>query len=224
VRGSIRATYLWDWTGAQADFDRALALDAGASSTQLLYADLLVDRGRISEALTAAYKVVDADPLSSDAWRFLGFCQQENGDLAASRRSLYHALQLTPQSDYARFALGRTEALDRHGQAALDAFRQIRFTPARLFGIALSEHVLGHPRESDGALKELVSRYAGSFAKETAELYAFRGETDKAFEWLDRAYAQHDGGIANLKLSPFLRNLHSDPRYEAMLVKMKMVD
>jgi hypothetical protein len=59
-------------------------------------------------------------------------------------------------------------------------------------------------------------------AFQIAEIYADRGETDKAFEWLERAYKQRDGGLAQIKGDPLLRNIESDPRYRAFLQKMKL--
>ena len=53
-----------------------------------------------------------------------------------------------------------------------------------------------------------------------AEVHAVRGENDAAFEWLDRAYRQHDGGLAGMKSSLHLRGLASDPRWSAFLLKM----
>jgi hypothetical protein len=55
-----------------------------------------------------------------------------------------------------------------------------------------------------------------------AEIYAYRGETDKAFEWLERAYVARDVGLSNMKGDPLLRNLEHDTRYTAFLKKMKL--
>jgi len=51
---------------------------------------------------------------------------------------------------------------------------------------------------------------------------ATRGESDKAFEWLERAYAQRDGGLASLKGDPLLKSIEHDPRYAAFLKKMRL--
>jgi hypothetical protein len=59
-------------------------------------------------------------------------------------------------------------------------------------------------------------------AYQIATIYAYRGETDKAFEWLDRAYRQRDGGLTEIKGDPLLRNIEKDPLYRAFLQKMKL--
>jgi len=53
-------------------------------------------------------------------------------------------------------------------------------------------------------------------------VYAFRGETDRAFEWLERAYASRDSGLAQFKGDPLLKSLEHDPRYAAFLKKMHL--
>ena len=68
----------------------------------------------------------------------------------------------------------------------------------------------------------LKRHVALKWAFQITELYAFRGENDKAFEWLERAYKQRDGGLAQMKGDPLLRSLEHDPRYRAFLQKMKL--
>ena len=53
-------------------------------------------------------------------------------------------------------------------------------------------------------------------------MHAYRGEIDAAFEWLDRAYRQRDGGMMWLRIDSCLRNLRKDPRYHTLLIKMQL--
>jgi hypothetical protein len=64
--------------------------------------------------------------------------------------------------------------------------------------------------------------YQTDSAFQIAGVYAFRHEPDQAFEWLDRAYVQHDTGLAATKFEPLLKNLHGDPRYIAFLKKLRL--
>jgi serine/threonine-protein kinase len=68
-------------------------------------------------------------------------------------------------------------------------------------------------------LKRLI---ATGVAYQIAELHGYRGERDKAFEWLDRAYGQHDGGLLSLKIDPLMATLRQDPRYTDLLKKMRL--
>ena len=76
--------------------------------------------------------------------------------------------------------------------------------------------------KADAALAEIMKEYQSDWAFQIAQIYAYRGETDKAFEWLERAYKQRDGGLAEMKGNPLLRSLEHDPRYRAFLQKMKL--
>ena len=89
-------------------------------------------------------------------------------------------------------------------------------------GLALAYHALGKKKEADAALAECIEKYETQFAFQIAEIYAYRGKTAKAFEWLDRACKQRDGGLSQIKGDPLLRNLERDPRYTAFLKKMKL--
>ena len=71
-------------------------------------------------------------------------------------------------------------------------------------------------------MAEFTAKYEKQSAYEIALVHAFRGETSQAFEWLDRAYAERDSGLPNIKGNPLLRNLEQDPRYTALLKKMRL--
>jgi predicted Zn-dependent protease len=91
-----------------------------------------------------------------------------------------------------------------------------------LAGESLAQHDLGHPRESQAALDELVRRYPLNSAYQVAEIHARRGETDLAFEWMERAIVQADCGLSWTKTDPLLVKIRGDPRYAALLQKMNL--
>ena len=107
---------------------------------------------------------------------------------------------------------GNIERALAHFHAADEAFR--------LTGTAMVEYTLGHADESDQALDALKTRYATGSAFQIATIYAWRGEKDQAFEWLDRAYDQHDTGMPRLGYDPTLASLHDDARFAALVKKM----
>jgi len=84
--------------------------------------------------------------------------------------------------------------------------------------VALAYHALGRKQESDANLAALIAK----FQSPMAEVYAFRCETDRAFQSLDRAYTEHDTGLAQLEGDPLLKSLGHDPRYKALLQKMHL--
>src|SRR5262249_9079019 len=78
--------------------------------------------------------------------------------------------------------------------------------------------------ESDAALNYLITNQAEIAAYQIAEAYGYRGDKDKAFEWLERARRQRDPGLPGLRRDPLLENLHDDPRWEKFLRSMGLAD
>ena len=90
----------------------------------------------------------------------------------------------------------------------------------RLVGIALAQHTLGHKEASDAALAQLIERHGNESAYQIAETYAWHGEPDRVFEWLERAYTQRDPGLGLTSSDSFFRPVHDDPRWLPFLDKM----
>jgi len=83
-------------------------------------------------------------------------------------------------------------------------------------------HALGREQDSNAALIDLIHQYQQSMAYQIAEIYACRGDSDLAFQWLNRAYQQRDSGMRSLKIDPLLKSLRKDPRYSELLQKMRL--
>lgn len=219
ARGFLRFTINWDWTGAEADLSRAFALDPGSYRTYTCYACFLASMGRLSEALEINRKAIELDPLSADTWFRRGIQLNAAGRLPEARKAAMRALEISPEHAFAWFNLGVTSLLESNPKAALAEFQKAS-KARREAGVAMAEHDLGHVKESQRALDALVAGYASTNAYQVAEVYAWRGERDAAFTWLERAHAQHDGVLVQLKFDPLLANLRSDARYAAMVKKM----
>jgi serine/threonine-protein kinase len=222
ARGFIRYAIRWDWAGAQADFEKAIALDPGDARFQQRYGEVLATEGRVTQAIATTRKAIELDPLSHSAWQTLTSYLVSTGNFAAAREASRRALEISPQSDFSLNDLGTLQLLEGRAQDALETFRKIDNEGFRLSSVAMAEHTLGHARESQRALEQLIAQHAAEAAFQIAEIFAWRGEKDKAFEWLERAYQQRDGGLADIKTDPPLANLRNDPRYKAFLRKMNL--
>ncbi len=80
----------------------------------------------------------------------------------------------------------------------------------------------GRKTESDSQLAAAIRRNGPSWPSEIARVYAFRGEKDRAFEWLNRAYEMRDEDLYFIKDDPLFKNLGADPRFIAFLRKMNL--
>jgi TolB-like protein/Flp pilus assembly protein TadD len=213
----------WDWAGAQADFSAALALDPHDSTVERRYAELLANLGRLPEAIAAATKATELDPLSTYAWLQLGRFQIYSGDYAAAHTANARALEISPESIFPLNDLGTLQLLEGNARDALATFRKLGENgPFRWQGTSMAAHTLKETAESQQDFDTLSLKYAKSAAYQIAEACAWRGEKDKAFEWLERAYQQRDAGLGRLKVDPLLVSLRGDPRFGALLRKMKL--
>ncbi len=69
-------------------------------------------------------------------------------------------------------------------------------------------------------MADTVANNRNLLAYQIAEVYAWRGETEKGFEWLQIAYDNHDTGLLSLLIDPLMQSLRSNPRYKSMVEKV----
>jgi tetratricopeptide (TPR) repeat protein len=131
-------------------------------------------------------------------------------------------LELNPDVFPGNISLSRTYIVQGRAQDALSEIELIRYDPERASMHAIAYYALGRKNEADAALSELIAKYHASTAYQISEVYAFRNQSDEAFEWLDRAYVQRDDDLIVTKVDPLLKNLYRDPRYSALLKKLSM--
>jgi hypothetical protein len=127
------------------------------------------------------------------------------------------AIRPNPTLNYS-FAI--LQLIDGKPQESLATSQSNAEADYRNAGVALAEHALGDAKASREALEKLTATGAAGAAYQIAEVYAWRGEKDAAFEWLERAHRQQDAGLAQTKFDPLLASLRSDPRYTALLRKL----
>ncbi len=215
--GWIRVSHDWDWSGADSAYKRALELEPGNASVIRRAAALAGTLGRLDEAISLDKRGIKLDPLSVSAENNLGMHALYAGRLDEAAAAFRKALELNPDFGSAHAFLGRVELRLGHAATALQEMEREKDPFWRLYGLALAYHATGEPAEADSALRELVEKDQNDAAFQIAEVCAARGEVDKAFAWLDRAYVQRDGGFNEMKGDPLLGSLERDPRYAALL-------
>jgi predicted Zn-dependent protease len=141
------------------------------------------------------------------------------GQLNQAAADVKKSLELNPDVWPGPIMLGRIYVLQGRAQDALPEIDRVRYEPQRAFLSAIVYYALGRKKDSDAALSELVAKHL-SDSFHIAEVYAFRNQSDEAFEWLDRAYVQRNAGLIETKVNPLLKSLHHDPRYAAFLKKL----
>ena len=131
--------------------------------------------------------------------------------------ALRAAIDLNPLAGLTHATLSCTRLLQgRFEEALAEAEREVLPT-YRFLGIAMAQHALGRADVSDATLRALVDKEADTAAYQIAQVHAYRGATDRAFDWLEWAYAQRDSGLVNTATDPLLRSLHGDARWQPFI-------
>jgi hypothetical protein len=109
-----------------------------------------------------------------------------------------------------------------NARTALEEMQLEADKPSRLMGLSMAYHALGRKGESDAALADLVRKYEKTASYSIATVFAYRGERDHAFQWLDKAFQYSDPALGSVALYPTFANLHADPRWLPFLRKLGM--
>jgi TolB-like protein len=213
--------YDLDWKTAADELAQAVALDPNGALAQLILGYLTVATGRMSDAVAHFRRALDTDPLNLLHSKYLGRALHYAGRAAESAAVLRHAISLNPQFPGLHYELGRALLQLGDPQAARAAFEAEADPAWRSFGLPLGYLVTHREPEARAALAALVTQPVGS-EFQTAETFAFFGQTDKSFEWLERARSQHDPGLIWTRRDPLLTSITGDPRFGALLKRLGM--
>jgi tetratricopeptide (TPR) repeat protein len=152
------------------------------------------------------------------AHRYLGLISLFAGQLTQAESAAKEALELNPLGGLTHFGLGQVYLGQRRFADALEAFEKEPNDGFRQLGLSMAYHALGRKALSSAALEQLGELPMHAYLNAQANAYC--GNVDAAFEWLDRAYAQRNAGLSQMKVQTLLRNLHGDPRWPQFMKKM----
>lgn len=212
-----RLLYRFDYAGAWADLERAQALTPGGESATLLVwkARLLASMGRLEEAVATGARAIALDPESgarrNQGWHYLAL-----GDTRNARAVLLLQLHDLPENPHTNFYLALCDIFEERPQQALERLEHSS-TLFRLVGTVIALHELDDRAGSDAALDALRRQFGIADGYWVGAAHAWRGESDLAFEWIERAIRGGDSSVMYLPFDPLLANLRSDPRYRKAL-------
>jgi TolB-like protein/Flp pilus assembly protein TadD len=216
----IHMTYDWDWSAAERESSLAMTppSDAGIVTNSIL--SLIM--GRWDDALNGLNVTLAADPLNPQIHFFLGMLQLHRGRLPEAEAALHRTIELSPTYIFAHCNLALVHLARKEPEQALAEVSKEPSDFARMGGFALVYFVLGRKAESDATLGQFIKSYGPYSPSGAAAIYAFRGESDEAFKWLDRAYEQRDTHLTGIKYRTEFDKLREDPRYKVFLKKMNL--
>jgi len=209
-----------DLAGAAPHFERALALDPSDPDVLRNSATLLAVLGRLDEALALNEVVVRHDPVNVSAIFNLGFYRRMAGQLDPAIALFRTALSLAPGRGGVHYQLCVALVLKGDAKGALAEIEQETSEVWKMLGLPIAYHALGRKADSDAALTALIAKWEKDSPYNIAYVFAFRGEADKAFEWLGKAVEYGDPGMPEVVTENLFDNIHADPRWLPFLRKM----
>jgi len=222
--GVIHLFFEWDWQSAEREFRRGLNLNPSDGVAYHWYGHYLSFMGRSEEAVRAFEGALRLDPLSAFHRNCLGVTYLIAGDLERGAGAIGKALELSPEYPLALYYLGWThERQGRLPEAVLAwekaAGLEQRRVPYSLATVGYGYGRLGQHEKARAVLRELehLSRDRYVAAGEKAKIFAGLRDFDRAFRWLEKAYADREPWVFGLKLDPGYDTLRADPRFEALL-------
>jgi TolB-like protein/Tfp pilus assembly protein PilF len=225
VMANIHILYDWDWVGADRELQQAAALGPRDTFWFQTAGFLAGALGHWDEARQFNVEAITLDPLSPDPQEDIGFTVYlRTGNFAEAERYFRRALQISPEYGAGHYFLGVALLLQGHNEAALAEFQKETEEDGRLEGTAMVYFAAGRRVESNAQLAEAIRKNATDWPSAIARVYAFRGERDTAFEWLNRAYEARDEDLYYVRGDPLLKNLEGDLRYKPFLRKMNLTE
>jgi TolB-like protein/Flp pilus assembly protein TadD len=222
--GRLYSQFDNDFPAAKKEFDRAIALDPnsfdGKSARADLEAETAFRTGQFGDVIQLAQRDIESDPLDANSQWFLGVMQYYAGHLPEALATRRRLIELAPNFSGAQSDLATSLLLLGRTAEALAAAQKESDELTRLQSLSCAYWTAGRKSDSDAALHELEGKFADVNAFGIATVHSYRGETDAAFEWLDRAYRDGAPAVQTLNAEPLLANLRGDPRYKALLRKV----
>jgi len=213
-----------NWEGAAAEIARMQESDP--NDKELLpssKADMYVIWCRMPQAIAISHQLVERNPL--DPYSLSGLADREfaAGQLDAAIDTYRRLIALAPGYAGAQASLGQALVFAGRYAEALAATQKESQEAVRLEVLPIVYWAQGDRTRSDQALRELVSRH-GDESYGIAEAYAYRGQVGEALDWLERSYQHRDPNLTFVKCDPLLRGLQHEPRYQALLAKLNLID
>jgi len=223
VLGVVHALDEFDWSAAEAEFRKALAINPGDPVT-LAYAGRVAHmRGLHDEALRNIKASLEIDPLNPYTQRDLGQMLYSNGDYAGAEIAFRKSLSISATFDGNRWNLARILLMRGQIDAALAEAQAEVSADGKDAGLAIIYHAQHRKTDSDAALARLIKESTELWPYGVAVVYGYRGERDKAIEWMQKAVEARDSDIfLGLRGDPEFAFVRADPRYAAMLSKMNL--
>jgi serine/threonine protein kinase/Tfp pilus assembly protein PilF len=223
----VKEHFEWDWTGAETEFRRAIDLNPNSATAHLWYGDYLANMGRQDEGLRETKKAQELDPLSLITNTTLGWqlylAHRSDQAIEQLRQVLDIDAKFTParrrlEEVYAQTGKLKEAVEERQKLISLSG------SPELAASIAEDFSKFGYKGVQQSWLDGLteISKHGYVSSYSIAEGYMRVGQKDRAVEWLEKAYEEHDSGLVSIAVEPMFDPVRSDSRFKDIVRRMKL--
>jgi tetratricopeptide (TPR) repeat protein len=213
-----------DLSGAEREYQQALALNPSYAIARVGYADVLVGAGRMTEAVAEAMTARELDPFSASVAMFSGrifFLASQYDKVIAEEKA---ALDLDSNMGRARYWAGYAYEQKGMYKNAITEYEKVLPDDHGIFLAALGRSfVLSGDFRRAAEVKRKIEHHSEKdfmWPYDAAMFYAALGDKDRAFEWLEKEREIHSGWLLFMRVDPRLSALRSDPRFEDLAQRM----
>jgi len=217
------ASVEWDeynWAGAAASLARARQLDPDNSDVLYSVGFMQMTFGRPAAATELFRRAIAVDPVDPLLRTYLGFSLLGLNRFAEAEEQFRQILAISPDYPFGYGGLAVVSLYQGKYEAGLSFGQQSKTAWIRLTYSAMAQWSLEQHAASEQSLQALIAQFHEVAAYQIAEVYAYRGNFDDAFSWLETAYRQHDPGLVKILMDRSFQGLKDDPRWHAFLKRV----
>jgi len=223
------AAFFWEfnWSAADQDFQRAMALDPNLALAHHWYGEYWTSVGKADRAVAELKRARELDPLSLPINATLGRVYRDAGQYEEALQQCRRTLDLHPLFAMGHWCLSQVYVGQKRYAAAiaeLELANSLGTTPLQLRDLGWAHAAAGNTAKAREILQALKhsSQPTSVSPYSIAVVHAALGEKDEAFRWLNRAYAERDSQITYLALDPEIDSLRSDSRFPPLLKRLQI--
>jgi eukaryotic-like serine/threonine-protein kinase len=225
--GLVKEHSEWDWTGAEREFKRAIELNPNSATAHLWYGDFLSNTGRLVVGMRETKKAQELDPLSLIINTTIGWQYYLSHQYVEAVEQLRKVLEVDQKFALARRMLEEVYAqMGKQKEAVAEREKVLSLSGSPELAASIEEDYSksgynGVLRSWLDGLTE-ISKYGYVSSYSIAEAYMRMGEKEKAFDWLEKAYDEHDSGLVSLGVDPLFDRVRSDGRFRDLLIRLRL--
>jgi TolB-like protein/Tfp pilus assembly protein PilF len=225
--GLVKEHYEWDWTGAEKEFKRAIELNPNSATAHLWYGDFLANTGRLEEGMRETKRAREFDPLSLIINTTMGWQYYLSHQYVQAVEQLRKALEIDQRFAPARRMLEEVYAqMGKHKEAVAEREKILSLSGSPELAASIEEDFSRSGYKGvlqswlDGLTEISKHGYVSSYS--IAEAYMRMSEKEKAFDWLEKAYDEHDSGLVSVGVDPLFDSVRSDGRFRDLLKRLRL--